>query len=166
MHLLARSESEFGETPNPAIAPIIPIPIQPAAEPRHRRVLVLDDEEAICSLVSTVLDSMGYRVTQATDVSSAIRACEDAIKTGRPFDLVISDLSLDGEMSGSDAVARLKTIDPNLKAIVSSGYDNDPIMSHYREHGFCAAISKPYEISQLSKIVCEAIGSDEQRKTA
>ncbi len=167
MQLLAQSEAGFDETAN-AAGPIIPLPI-PAptpAEEQPRRVLVLDDEEAICTLVSTVLDSMGFKVTEATDVLAAIRACEEAIKTGRPFDLVISDLSLDGEMSGSDAVARLKTIDPNLKAIVSSGYDNDPIMSHYREHGFCAAISKPYEISRLSKVVCEAIGSDEQRKTA
>lgn len=169
IHELVTGDAGSAEV-EPALtpAPVIPIsPAKPPAEPSPGgRVLVLDDEEAICALISTALDSMGFQVTEATDVATAIRACEDSIKNGKPFDLVISDLSLDGDINGSDAVARLKTIDPKLKAIVSSGYDNDPIMSRYRDHGFCGAIAKPYEISKLNQVVREAIGDDEHRQTA
>ncbi len=131
------------------------------------RVLVLDDEETICELVSMALSSLGYSVTETHDADQAIRACEDAAAAGNPFDLVISDLSLPGGLTGQDAVNRMRLIDPKLKAIVSSGYDSDPVMRRFREHGFCAAISKPYDISKLSRIVVSALASEEeQRKTA
>lgn len=165
MHRLATGESEETETDAAQVPPPV-LPLSEISVPAGGRILILDDEEAICSLVCAALDSMGYQVTEALDVGTAVNACEAALKAGKPFDLVISDLSLSGEMNGTAAVARLKQIDPNLKAILSSGYDNDPIMNRFREHGFCAAISKPYEIAQLGRIVREAIGEDPERKSA
>lgn len=130
------------------------------------RVLVLDDEEAICALISTALGSLGYDVTETNDAEQAIKACEEAVASGHPFELVISDLSLPGTLSGQDAVRRMREIDPEMKAIVSSGYDSDPVMSRFRDHGFCAAISKPYDISTLGRVVIGVLEEDDKRKTA
>jgi CheY-like chemotaxis protein len=58
------------------------------------RVLVLDDEEAICALVTCALEPLGYRVTETNDALTAIRTYEEALRAGEPFDLVISDLTI------------------------------------------------------------------------
>lgn len=159
----------------PAIVPIpsmMTTPPQEVAKPAsspnsgNPRVLVLDDEEAICALISTALGDLGYDVTEANDAEQAIKACEEAVASGRKFELVISDLSLPGNMTGQDAVRRMRELDPDLKSIVSSGYDSDPVMSRFRDHGFCAAISKPYDISKLGRVVSEVIEDEEKRQTA
>ena len=155
---------------SPAHGTIVPMPkpsVSTAPAKNNSRVLILDDEEAICALVASALSSMGYDVTEATSVPAALLACEQAVKTGCRFQLVISDLSLPGDLSGNEAVARLRDIDPQIKAIISSGYDSDPIMTRFRDHGFAGAISKPYEISKLSRIVSEVLaGGDDKRKFA
>jgi len=147
---------------------IVPMPnMNPAAqgaEGRQRsgpsRILILDDEEAICALVANVLDSSGFEVTEATSVTAALRACEEAKKAGDPYALVICDLSLPGGMTGIQAAERLREIDPGIKSIVSSGYDNDPVMRDCRNYGFTAALAKPYEISKLVRAVGEALATE------
>ncbi len=129
------------------------------------RVLVLDDEEAICALLSEALGILGYDVTEAITAEQAISACQQAVATGKRFELVISDLSLPGNISGQEAVRQMREMDPHLKAIVSSGYDSDPVMSKFRDHGFCAAIAKPYDISKLGRVV-NSVFESEDRRTA
>ena len=78
-------------------------------------------------------------------------------------------------MGGQETIKRLSEIDPNIRAIVSSGYANDPIMSRHEDYGFCGMIAKPYEIDALGRKVAEAIAiprrprvifHDFERKTA
>jgi CheY-like chemotaxis protein len=140
----------------------VPEPAVLAPAPKSARVLVLDDEEAICALVHCALTPYGIEVVQATDAASAIAKYEEALKAGRRFDLVISDLTIPGGMGGREAVRRLHEIDPTVRAIVSSGYATDPVMAEYRDHGFCAMIAKPYEINALGKVVADVLsGQDE-----
>ena len=54
---------------------------------------------------------------------------------------------------------RLREIDPDIKAIVSSGYSNAPIMSDYKRYGFCDVIPKPYRIKELSELLNKVISS-------
>ena len=121
------------------------------------RVLVLDDEDAICALVTCALEPLGYAVSEAYDSLTAIRLYDEALKAGKRFDLVISDLTIPGSMGGVEALKRLRELDPNVRAIVSSGYAMDPIMSDFRKHGFCGMIAKPYEIDALGRAVASAI---------
>jgi len=148
-----------------------PVPMAPGAT----RVLVLDDEEAICMLVTCALEPLGYEVTETNDGRQAIAAYEKAMLDGRPYDLFISDLTIPGGMGGQETIQRLTEIDPNVRAIVSSGYANDPVMSRHEEYGFCGMIAKPYEIDALGRKVAEAIAQprrprvifhDFERKTA
>jgi DNA-binding NtrC family response regulator len=83
----------------------------------------------------------------------------EAMDQGRRFDLVISDLTIPGGMGGRDAVKRLRELDPQVKAIVSSGYATDPVMSAYRDHGFCGMIAKPYEIEALGAVVADVLAT-------
>ena len=147
---------------------VSPTPGNRPNSPTKPKILILDDEEAICALLVTALGAMGFEATEATSVRVAIEECQNALREGNPFDLVISDLSLPGEMSGKDAVAQLRSIDPQLIAIVSSGYDSDPIMTDCRNHGFDGAIAKPYDIGKLARTVREvlATSSDAYRKSA
>lgn len=167
--LLALAKGE-DEEPSPStivqMPQTMPAAKEPTAPKRNRRVLILDDEMEICSLVTLVLGPMGYDVTEAYDATQAIAACEEAKKAGKPYDLVISDLSLPGGVSGRDVVQRMQEMIPGLKAIVSSGHDADPVMSDCRKHGFCAAIPKPYDVSKLGCVVSKALDEESTRKTA
>ena len=70
------------------------------------------------------------------------------------------DLTIPGGMGGKEAVKRLRQIDPNARAIVSSGYAMDPIMSRYRDYGFCGVIAKPYDVNQLEQVIHEVLGQE------
>ncbi len=121
------------------------------------RLLVLDDEEAICDIVTSALTPLGYQVTSANDALTAIRLYKESQERGEKFDAVISDLTIPGGMGGAEAVKKLIEIDPTVKAIVSSGYATDPVMSRYKEYGFCACIAKPYEITDLGHVVHDVL---------
>jgi CheY-like chemotaxis protein len=135
----------------------------PMAPPESARVLVLDDEEAICMLVTCALEPLGYEVTETNDGKDAIAAYEKAIKDGRPYDLFISDLIIPGGMGGKDTIKRLREIDPNILAIVSSGYANDPILSKHEDYGFSGMIAKPYEIDALGRKVAQVLAEARSR---
>ena len=113
------------------------------------RVLVMDDEEFIRSLVAEMLVKFGYETTLAADGTEAITIYRQAMESGHPFDAVILDLTVPGGVGGKETIEILTTIDKNVKAIVSSGYSNDPVMSNYRAHGFSYSVKKPYVIKEL-----------------
>lgn len=121
------------------------------------RVLVMDDEAAVINVASEMLRSLGYEAEAAGDGTEAIRMYVKAKEAGRPFDAVIFDLTIPGGMGGVEAIGRLKEIDPAVRAIVSSGYSNDPVIANYSEYGFCGRIIKPYQVVELARIMHEVI---------
>ncbi len=76
-----------------------------------------------------------------------------AKEAGKPFDVVIMDLTIQGGMGGKEAIKELLGIDPEAKVIVSSGFSNDPIMANFMEYGFKGVVSKPYKFEDLSEVV-------------
>jgi DNA-binding NarL/FixJ family response regulator len=60
-------------------------------------------------------------------------------------------------MGGKETIQRIREIDPSVKAIVSSGYSNDPIMAEYEKYGFKGVIAKPYKINELSETLSKVI---------
>jgi PAS domain S-box-containing protein len=114
------------------------------------RILVMDDESYIRNLASEMLRKIGFDTAMAKDGTEAIKIYRHAMASGQPFDAVILDLTVPGGMGGQEAMERLTEIDKNVKAIVSSGYSNDPVMSNYKNYGFLSAVKKPYVIKELS----------------
>ncbi len=121
--------------------------------PGSGRVLVLDDEEIIRVIVGSMLREIGYEPSFAEDGETAIQIYGEAKDTGHPFDLVLLDLTIKGGMGGMECMRNLLRIDPAVKAIVTSGYAEDPIMSNFSDFGFRDIITKPYQIEDLSEIL-------------
>ena len=126
------------------------------------RILFMDDQEAIKNMIKQMLNKLGYEVEFAADGAEAIELYKEAKASGQKFDAVILDLTVPGGMGGMEAIGKLYEIDPEIKAIVSSGYSNNPIMSGYEAYGFKGAIAKPYEIEELSKTLYRVINGQEE----
>ncbi len=114
------------------------------------KVLLMDDEEMVRAVVGEMLRMFGHEVECAKDGEEAIEKYIKARESDAPFSAVIVDLNVPNGMGGRETVERLRRIDSNLKAVVSSGYPDDPIMTNYREYGFNAVISKPFRVSDLN----------------
>src|SRR3990170_391659 len=123
------------------------------------KILVMDDEATIRELMLDLLNRLGYEAELAKDGSEAIEKYKGAKKSGRPFDAVIMDLTIPGGMGGKEAIKQLREIDPYIKAIVSSGYYNDPIMAEYERYGFKDVMAKPYTVKKLSEVLNKVIKS-------
>jgi CheY-like chemotaxis protein len=117
------------------------------------RVLVMDDEETIRDVAGHMLTRLGYDVEFAGEGAEAIEIYKRAKDTGQPFDVVILDLTIPGGLSGKEAIKKLLEIDPQINAIVSSGYVRDSVMAAYTQHGFKGVLIKPYEIDDLSQVL-------------
>lgn len=127
---------------------------------RCATVLVMDDESCIREVAKEMLSSMGFGVETAESGLDAIAAYRKALEKGKPYDAVLMDLTIPGGMGGREAMQELLKIDPNVKAVVSSGYSNNPVMSNYRDYGFKGVLQKPYLLKDLRKMICSLIASD------
>ncbi|MGB6064951.1 MAG: ATP-binding protein [Desulfomonilaceae bacterium] len=114
-------------------------------DPSYRgKILVMDDEECIRELVRELLAHIGYAVCLVNGGDEAVAEYQRAKDVGKPFDAVIMDLTVPGGMGGREAIQRLRKIDPDVLAIVSSGYSDDPVLADFKAHGFAGVLSKPY----------------------
>ncbi len=136
-------------------AAVAPRKVEPAPRitPGSGTILLMDDEEAICSTVGQMLTLLGYQVVFAHNGSEAVSRYRDALAAAKPFDAVILDLTIPGGMGGKEAVQYLLELDPGVKAIVSSGYSENPVMSDYFRYGFRGVLSKPYDVQQMSRVL-------------
>jgi PAS domain S-box-containing protein len=124
------------------------------------RILLMDDEEMVREIAGEMLVFLGYEVEFAENGDQALKLYSAAMETGAPFDAVIMDLTIPGGMGGREAIVRLREIDPRVKAIVSSGYSNDPIMGHYEEFGFVGVFTKPYRLDDMSQALHKVISGE------
>ncbi|PKK88984.1 MAG: hypothetical protein CVV64_16295 [Candidatus Wallbacteria bacterium HGW-Wallbacteria-1] len=131
------------------------------------KILVMDDEEDIRINLKSILTDLGYDVEVARDGNEALLIFHRARISDEPFDAVILDLTVPAGMGGRKTMRKLLKIDPEVKAIVSSGYSNDPIMSDYRTHGFSGILFKPYLMEEMSRVVHDVVerGSQKLRKS-
>ncbi|MGO9377945.1 MAG: PAS domain S-box protein [Dissulfurispiraceae bacterium] len=124
---------------------------------RKGKILIMDDDEDVRDIAGKILNHIGFDTVFAHDGEEVVRAYMDAINSGKPFDIVILDFTIQGGMGGKEAITRLLDIDPDVRAIVSSGYSNDPVMKEFAKYGFKGAIAKPFKIGELSETVSALI---------
>jgi PAS domain S-box-containing protein len=134
----------------------IPTPVEPAPDNAAEgtgKVLVMEDEESLIEVIGSMLEHYGYDVVFAHDGDETLTAYQQARDLGAPFDALILDLTIPGGMGGKETVTRLLAINPQAKAIVASGYANDPIMSEFQQYGFQGCIAKPYQADALHQVL-------------
>jgi two-component system cell cycle sensor histidine kinase/response regulator CckA len=117
------------------------------------RVLIMDDKSFIRKAAQRALNLFGFEVNGAEDGEEAIMMYKEAIEKGTPYNVVILDLTIPGAMGGLKTLKELRKINPEVKAVVSSGYSDDPVMSDHVKFGFDAIIKKPYEYTELAEVV-------------
>ncbi len=121
------------------------------------RILVMDDEKSVRDLTSDILSRSGYRATTAVDGDEAIELYKEAMASGQPYDAVILDLVVPGSIGAAKVLEKLLEIDSDVKAIACSAYQNEPILSNFREYGFKAALVKPYITKGPDEVVQEVM---------
>lgn len=117
------------------------------------RVLVMDDEKMVLDMTQAILCRLGAQVAATADGAAAVAAHADALQEGRPFDVLILDLTVPGGMGGIEALAQMKILQPDVKAVVCSGYSADPVMGEPGRFGFAAVLPKPFTLAQLAEVV-------------
>lgn len=122
------------------------------------KILLMDDDEIVRDTTGNMLIELGYEVAMAEDGMSAIKLYKEARASNQSFDTAILDLTIPGGMGGKDTIQELLKIDPNVKAIVSSGYSEDPVMAEFEKYGFMAVIKKPYNIQEISALLHKIVG--------
>jgi len=123
----------------------------------HGSILIMDDEEYVRSVLSRSLVSLGYEVTAAANGEETLDFYNKSAAAGKTFDLVILDLTVPGGMGGLKTLEELKKTNPFVKAVVSSGYSNDPVMADYAKYGFVDVLAKPYDVKTLSETIYRAV---------
>jgi len=120
-------------------------------------ILIMDDEDMILNIGVKILTIAGYSVETAHHGEEALEMYRKSLADNKPYDVVILDITIPGGMGGAETLKRLQKLHNPVKAIVSSGYSTDPIMSDYLSYGFSGVVSKPYRLEDLLKTVSEII---------
>ena len=131
----------------------IEIPKPEKLEIHTGKILLMDDEKSIRKVTKQMLSRLGYDPDFAKDGTEAIELYQEAIESGKPFEAVILDLTIKEGMGGVETMKKLMEIYPQVRAIVSSGYSNDPVMTDFREYGFIGALPKPYTKKDLRNML-------------
>lgn len=126
-------------------------------EIKNKKILIMDDEESIINYLENALTNAGCNVVASRDGSEAIKLYREAFASNLPFDAVIMDLTVPGGKGGKETIKKLLSINPGIKAIVSSGYSDDPVMSDFAKYGFSAVLPKPYQINELFEVLVRVI---------
>lgn len=130
---------------------------QPTKAVGQRRILVMDDEPAICEIASSMLNYLGYEVETCSGGAEAVTRYQQARAKNRPYDAVIMDLTIPGGIGGKEAARQILALDAQACLIVSSGYSHDPIMAEYQKHGFKGGLAKPYRVGDLARMLAAVL---------
>jgi CheY-like chemotaxis protein len=117
---------------------------------RTSRILVVDDDNTLRRIVPLMLAHLGYEAVCAATGEEALELYQQAQETDQPFAAVVMDLIIEGGMGGQEAMSKLRAFDPEVRAIVSSGYSNAPVMADFQRYGFRGVLAKPYDMAELA----------------
>jgi len=128
------------------------------------RILVMDDDPAVAEAICSMLADLDYDSEVASHGEEAVSSFRREMERGDPFDAVLMDLTVATGMGGAEAMARLQEIDPEVCAIVASGYSSDPVMAAPDAYGFKAVLAKPFSVAELGAALAEVLGRSEEEE--
>jgi DNA-binding NtrC family response regulator len=111
----------------------------------------MDDDESIRHVASDILREVGYDVDISNNGNEAISKYKKALRSKSPFDMVILDLTVKYGMGGKETMVKLREVDPDVRAIISSGYSDEPVIKDFSKYGFKGVLVKPYKLSELEQ---------------
>jgi PAS domain S-box-containing protein len=123
------------------------------------KILVMEDTPLVREVLSGMLGKLGYRVVECAVGEEAVRLYSEALATSDPFALAILDLTIPGGTGGVRTMELLREIDPGVRAVVSSGYTQDPVLADYHRYGFTSSLSKPFTIEVLGECVSAVLST-------
>ncbi len=123
------------------------------------KILVMDDEPELRELIREMLEALGYDAVCVSDGSEALEHFRKAASSPCPFDCAVMDLTIPGRMGGLEAWQQMLEIQPNFRAVVASGYSNDPAVADFEKFGFKGILPKPFTTEELGRVVNEVLGN-------
>ncbi|MCK4642961.1 PAS domain S-box protein [bacterium] len=127
------------------------------------KILFMDDQKYLRDSTSKILDKFGFEVVAVKNEAEAIKEYEAAYNSNSPFTAIILDLTIPGGEGGLRTMQEILKIDPAVKAIVSSGYSNQTVMSDPKKFGFSGAVAKPFMMNELMKTLRKVIGGSSDK---
>ena len=128
-------------------------PAEAVAEARRARVLVMDDDDAVRGLTAKMLGMLGHSTGVALNGREALDLYRKGMKDEKPWDIVIMDLTIPGDMGGKETIGPLLQMDPAARVIVLSGYSNDDVLANFSKYGFRARLAKPFTKDDLARAI-------------
>jgi PAS domain S-box-containing protein len=125
--------------------------------PAQQTVLCMDDEPTIRELTTAMLSMSGYEVVSTSHGQEALAVYSDYMKRGRKFDAVILDATIPGGMGGVETIRALVKMDPDVRAIICSGYSDESALAAMESFGFKASLPKPFTSKQLLAMIDKVI---------
>jgi len=144
--------------PKATVAVEVPARRAPTMGYGTRRILFMDDDPKISELTADMLTQLGYKFDLAKNGEEAIKLYRGKLNVNDPYAVVIMDITVIGGMGGEECFKKLLELDPNVRALVSTGYDNDDLNRKYSEMGFLGYLTKPYRQADLGKRIKEVTG--------
>ncbi|MDR0534712.1 MAG: response regulator [Verrucomicrobiales bacterium] len=127
------------------------------ANGRHGSILLMDDNESLQVSLFKILSGLGYEVAVASGGTDCVERLRELQADGKRVDVCILDLKVPGGMGGVETLARLREIDPQLKAVASTGFSEGDVIVNFQRYGFQAALNKPFRIQQLVDLLDQLI---------
>ncbi len=121
------------------------------------KVLVMEEEKPLRKMLSMMLELLGYESELARDGDEAIELYKQAMASGQPHNVVILDLTVNTGIGGEETIKKLLQIDTDVKAVISSGYLYDAVMTDCKKYGFAAALPKPFTKKDLKDTLSKVL---------
>ncbi len=123
------------------------------------RILVMDDDSMVSMILKTFLQQLGYSADVSHNGEQAVELFRSARSSPTPYDAVILDLTVPGNMGGLDCLEELRKMDAHIRAILTSGYSNEPVLANHRQYGFQGMLAKPFSLEGLGLLLDEVVMS-------
>jgi CheY-like chemotaxis protein len=137
--------------PNTVPQPLDPVPHTDILQPLSGRVLLLDDQPDVLETIASLLLAMGLELQTCSCGEDAIELHKQAMAAGTPWQAIVMDRHLRDGLDSLSTLARLKQLDPTLRAMIMSGAPEDPVMQDPQQYGFALAINKPFGLLALQR---------------
>jgi DNA-binding NtrC family response regulator len=116
-------------------------------------ILFIDDEDLILEVGEKLLNFLGHNCLKVKNSKDALEIYKRAMETENKIDAIIIDILSNDTINTEELIVKLKEINPDVKAIISSGYLNHKLMLNYKEYGFSSFIRKPYGLKELQNVL-------------